>query len=68
MTSSRPVVLSVAALKATETIDGGDTVVVRFEAPDGREIALLIPRKAASELGDRLDQACGTARPDRSTS
>lgn len=68
MTSPRPVVLPVAALKATETIDGGDTLVVRFEAPDGREIALLLPRKAASELKVRLDQESETAGPSRSAS
>jgi len=50
----RPVVLSVAAFKDMEAIDGGDTIVVRFVAPDGREIALLVPRDALTGLKTRL--------------
>ncbi|MDR7039190.1 hypothetical protein J2X36_003963 [Methylobacterium sp. BE186] len=51
----RPVVLSVRAFKGLMAIDGGDTVVVRFEAPDGREIALLVPKKALADLRLLLD-------------
>lgn len=50
----RPVVLSVAAFKNMEAIDGGDTIVVRFVAPDGREIALLVPLDALTGLKTRL--------------
>lgn len=52
--SLRPVVLSVAAFKSMESIDGGDTIVVRFAAPDGREIALLVPLDAVTGLKSRL--------------
>ena len=53
----RPVVLSVRTITGIEPIDGGDTLAVRFEAPDGREIALLVPRNAVSELKDLLTKA-----------
>ena len=43
-------VLSVASLVGTRTIDGGDTVALRFLAPDGGEIALLVPRRVAAEV------------------
>ena len=48
------VVMSVASLKETGLIDGGDTLAVRFGAPDGREIVLLIPWNVARELSDQL--------------
>ena len=53
----RPVVLAVAAFTGIETIDGGDTAVVRFNAPDGREVALLIPQRAIADLKGHLFQA-----------
>lgn len=46
----RPIVLSVKAFTSVEAIDGGDTLVVRFKAPDGREIALLVPQQAIADL------------------
>ena len=46
----RPVVLSVSEFVGIEPIDGGDTIVVRFQAPDGREIALLVPKPAFTDL------------------
>ena len=46
----RPVVLSVTEFVGVEPIDGGDTFVVRFKAPDGREIALLVPKPAFTGL------------------
>lgn len=55
--NSRPVVLSVAAFTCLETIDGGDTIVVRFKAPDGREIALLVPQTVMADLKGRLLEA-----------
>ena len=50
-----PVVLSVADFMGIEPIDGGDTTVVRFNAPDGCEIALLVPKPAIADL--RLELA-----------
>lgn len=50
----RPVVLSVKSFIGIEPIDGGDTIVVRFQAPDGREIALLAPRQVVRELATAL--------------
>jgi hypothetical protein len=50
----RPTVLSVAESAGIEVADYGDTIVVRFKAPDGREIALLIPQGASANLGNRL--------------
>lgn len=51
----RPVVLSVRSFTGLEPIDGGDTIVVRFQAPDGREIALLVPKPALTDLRLLLD-------------
>lgn len=43
------------------TINGGDTMAVTFHALDGRKVAILLPRKAASDLKacltDFLDQS-----------
>jgi len=41
-----PWAVAVRALTSIRLIDGGDTVDVRFEAADGRMIAVLIPRAA----------------------
>ena len=46
----RPVVLSLTKFVGIEAIDGGDTIVVRFQAPDGREVVLLIPQRAMTDL------------------
>jgi hypothetical protein len=62
--NNRPVVLSTANLIGLRLVDGGDTVALRFEAPDGREVAILIPRDAASELDLQLGEVL--ARPWRS--
>lgn len=51
----RPVVLSVRSFTGIEPIDGGDTVVVRFQAPDGREVALLVPKETFAEFRRLLD-------------
>lgn len=53
----RPVVLSVRSFIGTEPIDGGDTIVVRFQSPDGREVALLVPKQALADLRLLLDDA-----------
>jgi len=50
----RPVVLSVTEFVGVEPIDGGDTLVVRFKAPDGREIVLLVPKPAVADLREAL--------------
>ncbi|WP_156399199.1 hypothetical protein [Methylobacterium sp. Leaf466] len=46
----RPTVLPVIAFTNLDDIDGGNTVVLRFTSPDGREVALLVPKRAISEL------------------
>lgn len=51
----RPVVLSVTEFIGVERIDGGDTSVVRFIAPDGREVAILVPQPAIASLKSLLD-------------
>lgn len=48
--SNRPVVLSVASFIGVRLIDGGDTVAVSFQAPDGREVAVVVPHRAAADL------------------
>jgi hypothetical protein len=57
----RPVVLSVASFTDVELMDGGDTLAMRFQAPDGREVAMLVPRAAAfalqTQLADILTQS-----------
>ena len=52
--TNRPVVLSVASVTDVQPMDGGDTLAVRFEAPDGREVAVLVPRGAAAALQAHL--------------
>ena len=44
------VVLSAAGLERVELIDSGRTVAVRLRAACGKEIALLLPRRVASEV------------------
>lgn len=51
----RPVVLSVSSFTGIEPIDGGDTIVVRFQAPDGREVALLVPKQTFADFRLVLD-------------
>jgi hypothetical protein len=45
-----PLAVAVKSLAGIGLIDGGDTVDVRFTAPDGRVIAVLIPRAVFAEL------------------
>ena len=54
-------VLSVASFIDVELMDGGDTVAIRFQAPDGREVAVLVPRAAASALQTQLADTAGSA-------
>ncbi|GJD96250.1 hypothetical protein OCOJLMKI_3470 [Methylobacterium iners] len=51
----RPIVLSVRSFTGVEPIDGGDTIVVRFKAPDGPEISLLVPKHALANFRLLLD-------------
>jgi len=48
--TDRPVVISVATLLKAWLIDGGDTVATQFTAPDGRNVAMLVPLQAALAL------------------
>ncbi len=48
--SGSPWAIAVRALADVKIIDGGDTVDVRFTAADDRMVAVLIPRKAFTEL------------------
>lgn len=59
---TRSAVLSVSALKGVEIIDGGDTVAVRFETPDGGELALLVPQRTVATLTDQLAAGLRTMR------
>ena len=45
-----PVAFPVKAFTSIETIDGGNTLVVRFTAPDDLEVALLVPQQAIADL------------------
>ena len=58
--NNRPVVLSAANVIGVRMVDGGDTVALQLETPDDRELAILVPRAAASvlrmALADVLDQ------------
>lgn len=38
----------------TRLIDGGDTLAFEFKAPSGRDVAVLVPRGAASEFQTAL--------------
>ncbi|QIJ76943.1 hypothetical protein GU700_21595 [Methylobacterium sp. NI91] len=45
-----PLALAVKSLIGVGLIDGGDTVDLRFAAPDGQMIAILIPLAVFAEL------------------
>lgn len=51
----RPVVLSARPFTSTESIDGGDTIMVRFQAADGRDITLLVPKQALEDFRHLLN-------------
>ena len=67
--SSRPFVSSVDRFLGVQIIDGGDTVAVQFQAPDGRDINILVPRQAAlalqANLFDVLSQPFSRDRHER---
>ena len=64
--NARPVVLSVAEFTRVELMDGGDTLAVRFKAPDSGEIALLVPQRAAANLQAQVADGIEVAREHRS--
>jgi hypothetical protein len=64
--NARPVVLSVAKFTSVETMDGGDTLAVRFKALDGREIALLVPQQGIADLQAQITESVRIARQRRS--
>ena len=53
----QPRVLSVSSFVGIQLIDGGDTVALQFRAPDGRDVAVLVPREPASDLHLHLTAA-----------
>lgn len=53
---NRPVVLSVASFIDVQSMDGGDTLAMRFQAPDGRELVILVPRQAAAALHPQVSE------------
>ena len=62
----RPVVLSATNFVGVEPIDGGDTVAMRFTAPEGREVVVLVPRQATSILQAQLAEVLAeTSHLDR---
>ncbi|CAO4173219.1 hypothetical protein [Methylorubrum aminovorans] len=52
-----PLAVAVKSLIGVGIIDGGDTVDLRFAAPDGQVIAVLIPRAVFAELQARALEA-----------
>jgi hypothetical protein len=54
--NNRPVVLSVASFTDVQLMDSGDTLAVRFQAPDGRELVILVPRQAAAALQPQVSE------------
>lgn len=48
-------IVSTRRFSAVRFIDNGDTVVVRFIAADGREVAVMIPLPAANEMVQALE-------------
>ena len=63
--NAKPVVLLVAEFTSVEVMDGGDTRAVRFKAPDGREVAMLVPQWAAENLQAQVAKGIEVARERR---
>lgn len=61
-------ILSTRCFSRSESIDGGDTIVLHFRAVDGKDAAVMIPRKAAQAarhaLEAELDKPVRDAAPD----
>ena len=64
--NKRPVVLPVSTCAGVEVMDGGDTLALRFQAPDGRQIALLVPQHTAANLREQVTVGLEAAQKRRS--
>jgi hypothetical protein len=51
-----PLVLSVASFIGVQAMDSGDTLAMRFRAPDDRELVILVPRQAAAALQPQVSE------------
>ncbi|GJE49970.1 hypothetical protein GOFOIKOB_3011 [Methylobacterium tardum] len=56
-------ILSTRCFSRSESIDGGDTIVLHFRAADGKDAAVMIPRKAAQAAQQALEAELG--KPSR---
>jgi hypothetical protein len=54
--NKHPVVLSVASFIGVQTMDSGDTLALRFRAPDDRELVILVPRQVAATLQPQVSE------------
>jgi hypothetical protein len=54
--NNHPVVLSVARFIGVQTMDSGDTLAMRFRAPDDRELVILVPRHVAAALQPQVSE------------
>lgn len=63
--SNRPFVLSAREFTDLRVLDGGDTIAICFEAPDGRELALLVPYRVVSDLKSSIDETLYSASEQR---
>lgn len=48
-------ILSTRCFSRAESIDGGDTIILHFRCADGRDAAVMIPRKAAQTARQALE-------------
>ena len=48
--NARPLVMSVASFIGLQSIDGGDTLALRFMKPGDQELVVLVPRQVALVL------------------
>jgi len=65
--STGPVVLSITEATGVHVMDGGDTLALHLKAPDGREVTLVIPQKAAANPQAHISNGLEAAREHRST-
>lgn len=52
--TGQPKVISTAIFTSVRLIDGGDTVAISLLEPDGSEVIVLVPRKAAQVVQTHL--------------
>jgi uncharacterized BrkB/YihY/UPF0761 family membrane protein len=60
--NNHPVVLSVASFIGVQTMDSGDTLAMRFRAPDDRELVILVPRQVAAALQPQVSEVLAQPR------